>query len=161
MIEKIISNESLQVKSEDKLLEFVIEKYEEDPTNNNLFEYVEFQNVNEETVEKFIEQFSISDLNQAIWRSICKRLLPSKNSQIKQERYKTIEKYHAKGKEFFGLMRYLTEETGGNIHDNGTIEITSNSISSDGYHPKNLVDYTNNTNIYDSKSNIENAKVFF
>lgn len=37
-------------------------------------------------------------------------------------------------------MRYLTDETGGNIHDNGTIKITSNSILNVRRHPKNLVD---------------------
>ena len=55
------------------------------------------------------------------------------------------------GKEFNGIMKFLVEETGGNIHDNGTIEITSNSINADN-HPKNLVDYSNN-NFYYSKDN--------
>ncbi|KAK8833659.1 hypothetical protein M9Y10_030419 [Tritrichomonas musculus] len=38
-------------------------------------------------------------------------------------------------------MRYLTEETHGNIHDNGTIEITSNSVYDSTKNPKNLVNY--------------------
>ena len=37
-------------------------------------------------------------------------------------------------------MRYLTDETDCNIHDNGTIKITSNSILNVRRHPKNLVD---------------------
>lgn len=38
----------------------------------------------------------------------------------------------------------MNEKTGGNIHDNGTIEITSNSYYS-GDHPKNLVDFNDKT----------------
>lgn len=44
------------------------------------------------------------------------------------------------GSNFDGIMRYLTRETKGNIHDNGTVSITSNSVSSGG-DPKNLVNY--------------------
>lgn len=44
-------------------------------------------------------------------------------------------------------MHYLTQKTGGNIHNNGTIEITSNSIGC--FHPKFVVDYQNN-NYYHS-----------
>ena len=51
----------------------------------------------------------------------------------------------------FGLLRTLTKETNGNIHDNGTIQITSNSIHSSDYDPKNVVDY-DNANGYCSKT---------
>lgn len=47
-------------------------------------------------------------------------------------------------------MKYLTAKTGGNIHDNGTIEITSNSVFCDCY-PRNAVDYQCNDNCYHSK----------
>ena len=39
-------------------------------------------------------------------------------------------------------MNHLAQKNGGNIHDNGTIEITSNTINSSD-HPKNLVEYDN------------------
>lgn len=53
----------------------------------------------------------------------------------------------------------MTNQTGSNIHDNGTIEISSNSISNSSKHPKNSVDYQN-TNIYHSK-NDSNSYVLF
>lgn len=52
------------------------------------------------------------------------------------------------GKEFEGIMQYLTRKTGKNIHFNKTIEITSNSVYWTNY-PKNLVDYQND-NYYQS-----------
>lgn len=47
----------------------------------------------------------------------------------------------------------MTEKTGGNIHDNGTIKIESNSLSKSNYHPKNLVDYESD-NFYYSNNEI-------
>lgn len=64
---------------------------------------------------------------------------------------------HQKGNEFHGIMRYLTEQTGGNIHDNNTIEITTNTKCQ---HPKNLVDYDKD-NYYNSDSVKFEPKICF
>ena len=50
--------------------------------------------------------------------SICQKILGKKNEN----------RYIESVKEFEGIMRNLTNETDGNIHDNATVEITSNSI---------------------------------
>lgn len=54
-----------------------------------------------------------------------------------------IEFQPRKGSEFQGICKYLTKKAGRNIHDSGTIEITTNSIEMNNmsHHPKNLVDY--------------------
>lgn len=45
---------------------------------------------------------------------------------------------------FNGIFKYLTIKTGGNIHENGTIEIASNSVFSKGSHgPQTLVQESN------------------
>lgn len=105
--------------------------------------------------------FNIDDLSLNTWKNICRRLLPNKNKENKTERYKYINKSYIKGEEFEGIMQYLTEETKGNIHDNGTIEIISNSIYNNNisYHPKNLVDYQNN-NYYLSSNNANSTVIF-
>ena len=73
-----------------------------------------------------------------------------------------MELMKKEGQEFDGIMRYLSKESGGNIHDNGTVEITTNSIynnNTNSYHPKQLVDY-NNDNRYDS-DNVSGVFVCF
>ena len=80
----------------------------------------------------------------------------NENNNNNNENTKEKERYLDKSKEFKyskdspfeGILRYLTKKTGSNIHDNGTIEITSNSING-SYHPKRLVDYES-TSDYDS-----------
>ena len=68
--------------------------------------------------------FEIVDLNDAIWESICQKILGKKN----ENRYIESVKEFEREEEFEGIMRNLTNENDGNIHDNATVEITSNSI---------------------------------
>ena len=153
ILSEIIQNENLKIRDEDELLDFLIEIYQEDRKYYPLFEYIVFLNVSEESLNKFVNSFEIDDLNGQIWHSICARLLPSfftekvRSSENYSEQKNVKNFTYEQGKEFNGIMQYLTSETGGNIHDNGTIEISSNSISGSS-HPKNLVDYQNE-NFYD------------
>lgn len=77
--------------------------------------------------------------------SIIKKESPSiiQNDQDKKPPSKIqndIRKFEYDGKNIFdGIVKYLTKITGGNIHDNETIKVTSNSILSDIYHPKTLL----------------------
>ena len=155
IIEKIINNDNLKLQDEDSLLEFVLDLYSKDENSYKLFEYILFNNVSEEMIEKFINEFNIEQLNLGIWRSICKRLIGKEKSDIYRYTEKAkIEKFgDEKGQQFEGIMHHLTVESGGNIHDNGTVEITANSIDG-SYHPKNLVEYKENNYYqcgYDSK----------
>ena len=155
LLEEIIRNPSLRLNEEDSLIEFILELYKIDSKYSTLFEYVEFENVNVDSLQKFIDLFDIELLNSQIWKRICQRLISSETSNETTDRYnvKYITREHEEGTEFNGLLRYLSDETGGNIHDNGTIEVTSNSIYSDSYHPKYLLDYQNTeSNYYHSNS---------
>lgn len=58
-----------------------------------------------------------------------------------------------------GIIDYLTKKTGGNIHDNKTIEITSNLTYSSSYTERNLVDF-DGSNLYISK-NEQNVLIIF
>lgn len=64
------------------------------------------------------------------------------NSEQNNSKSKILKFNHKEGDEFNGIFKYLTDKTGGNIHDNETIEVTSNSINPVGFstnHPKNLL----------------------
>ena len=149
MIERIISNDELKLKDEDSLFEFITELYLNDRTYSPLFEYVSFNNISNQNLEEFIKIFDIEYLNQGTWKSICQRLISkSDKTSLKSSRYNN--KYDVRRIE--GIMKQLTNETGSNIHDNGTITITSDSIGSDSNHPKNLVDYQKE-NYYGSNYN--------
>ena len=136
---ELVKNDHLKLEEEDELLDFVIKLYEKNPMYSELFEYIHFLNVSDNKMKEFIDAFSIEDLNSHVWKSICIRLVPTFNQNQENENRYTKQKVkpnsnvkifeYTKGKEFEGIMNFLTNESGGNIHDNGTIEITSNSIS--------------------------------
>ena len=170
LVEEIMMNESLHIEDEDSLMKFALSMYDYDQKYSVLFEYVIFYNVSERLLKSFIYKFDLQFINQKIWGKICSRLLRStietnrnklrytKNDEEMIENLIHNEFKSSPGKEFNGIMHFLTHQTDGNIHENGTIEITSNSIHS-SYHPKHLVDY-NKKNYYHSK-NIENSFVCF
>lgn len=166
IIESIFGHQKLRLHDEDSLLEFILELYFEDDKFSVLFEYVIFKNVSEEELKKFVSQFDIEFLNSKIWKSVCQRFFSTNENECLSERYieqfKTATFEHKEGSDFNGIFNFLVEKTKGNIHDNGTINVTSNSIYNDGCHPKNLFDYKNNdSNYYYSKSNISDAYVCF
>ena len=66
---------------------------------------------------------------------------------------------YKKGQEMDGIVCYLTNKTGGNIHDNGTIEVTSNYENSSNP-PKNVVDF-NNDSYYCSSNYTSDAWICF
>lgn len=102
-----------------------------------------------------IEDFQKEKLNEKFFSKQSE--LIAKNEQLKEEIIKMQEiikemnemnemnEFEIKTftpeneKSFDGIINYLGEKTGGNIHDNGTIEVTSNSILRPGCHPKYLL----------------------
>lgn len=170
ILNEIFSNSSLQLASEDSLFNFLIDLYQKDSKYSILFEHVIFNNLTDESLFHFTNTIELSDINNDLWHSICYRLLPTKIESFKfyskgtidtmsksSQRYifETIEFERSNDEEFDGIMHFLTNLTRGNIHDNGTIEISSNSISTSDNterHPKFLVDYQSNS-YYFSKDN--------
>lgn len=156
LIDEILRSESLKLDEEDTLLSFILDLYKQDDKYSNLFEYVEFINLSEKSLQDFINNFSIDNLNSKIWKSICKRLFKSSKSF---ERYTNkFEINYIKGEEFKGILNFLTNKTGGNIHENGTIKISSDTTLDQSYHPKNLV---SNDNKFFNSFTVEDVSIVF
>lgn len=123
-----------------------------------LFKYVNFTKVGAECLSCIMQDYADTFNFKCIPNEVIKILC---FSYAKAEpKVDEIEFDVQEGKEFEGIMRYLTNKTGCNIHDNGTIEITSNSIYNNSYHPKNLVDYGSESKFYQS-DNISDGMINF
>lgn len=150
ILERILREKKFQLEDEDSLLLFINELYKESEEYSILFEYVEFEELTENVLKEFIDTFSIENLNICIWNKICERLIPSftksqKVSRTYKKKYKEF-KYN-EDDNFNGIIQYLTNKTGGNVHENNTVEVTSNSIFNN-YYPKNVVDYKTNDGFF-------------
>lgn len=161
----ILKSPNLKLLEEDSLLKFVIKLYAKDHLYSQLFSLIQLNNVSESMLESFIQTIKFEDVNCELWKSICglvvkkSEIQKSDNSRYHQKKIEFKEFKYENGHEFEGIMRYLTTKTGGNIHDNKTIEITTNSITSESKHPRNVVDYQRG-NIYDCE-NISDVFICF
>lgn len=119
-----------------------------------LYSYVNFLYVSNEELIHFSKIFDFNDIDHDIWKSIINRLLKSQvtkeelksskqNRKYKKQEIKGIPLLLNEKEEFNGIIKYLTNKTGGNIHKNKTINLTSTDFYSD---PVNMLDF--NTNSY-------------
>lgn len=79
-----------------------------------------------------------------------------KKKEEKEEEDKKIMNFEYNGHENFnGIMKYLYNQTHSNIHDNGTIEITSNSSdNSTSSGPRNLADFGKEQSFRSNKTDL-------
>lgn len=150
---EILQNKELKINSEDSLFEFILSLYEIDTSYSVLFEFILFNNLSQKSFEKFIDKVEFEDINLSIWKSICSRFCAESN-EINSNRYNNyiININYDKSNKFNGIFNYLTNQTKGNIVENGTIKISSNSYINENYHPKNIVDFNNSLSFRTSHS---------
>ena len=156
-IEEIIKSDKLVIEDEDSLIKFINDIYSKNSNCGYLYSYINFVYVSNEKLRHFSEIFDLDDINIKIWKSILNRIFKSKisedliDSNNSQRKYKNVQKgiplLHKENDDFNGIIKYLTNKTGGNIHDNGTINMTSSAYYEE---PKNLLDF-NQDKYYQTK----------
>ena len=165
-LEEIIRNQQLQIKDEDQLLKFINSIYQTDRQNSELYQYVIFQNVGQESLKEFVEIFDINDINNSIWHSISERLIKeikTKENEINKNgnRYTNKKKY--KGKEesdnkkgiqfkydpnnkLNGIIQYLRNKSNNNIENE--INITSTKARNETNVAKNVTIFENDSKYF-------------
>ena len=137
-IDQIVSRSDLKLRDENQLLNILNELYQSDSSYANLYKYVFFPLVDEETILKFIDHFDIFDLDTEIWIQLSSRLsrkvTPREEDTLLTSRYsksfpilnteKEITCQH--DNQFDGIINFLRKETNGNIEN--AINITSSSV---------------------------------
>ena len=126
-------------------------------------------------INQFISVFNINDLDNETWKSICVRLSKtseedknhsenrykesknSKNNKVdKSDESKSIQFELDSNNKFNGILKYLSDKTGGNIVDNGTISLTADS---EDCPVKNMIRF--NSTEYYRHHNQSMAKILF
>lgn len=169
VIYSIISNPNLQLDTEDSLFEFIDELFEnkDDQYLIMFYEKVEFSQLSETKFEQFAEVFNPSDMTKGLWAKLRMCFHPSKDTGIKNERYKKKNERNKGNRKIFeydgnssnafrGIIDHLTKESGGNVSENGTVNITSTGNDGFSYSEKNIVDLHNSQNYYQSNE-VSNA----
>ena len=168
---KIISNDQLQMKSEDQLLKLINELYSNNSEYSILYEQVLFTNVTSEMMKEFVLTFDANDMTIGTWHKLSDRLCLEPENQVsntaagsryskapKQETGKTFE--YTEDKVFKGIFNYLQTQTGGKIENEVNFTSSSVASSSDCYKPSNVALFGDTNNYFHSK-NVEGSWICF
>jgi hypothetical protein len=123
LLEEVLSQSDLCLVDEDSFLDFILSLGEEYST---LLGYVECRFLSVSGIEKFLSSVSGENVGSGIWNSICRRLqceIVARN--VKCSRFHFEEFEFSEGGAFSGILSDLTKKCGGNVHENGIVNITS------------------------------------
>ena len=129
IVERIISNDQLKLHNEEELFDIVLQLYFKSKEYSTLFSYVNFKNLPTESIQKFIKNFDVNDINTYIWKKVCSRLegnILNKSTKTHQKSYKNIST-ERKEKHQTHILKYLSEKCQGNVHIKNVVNITSSS----------------------------------
>ena len=164
-IEKVVSNVNLKLLSEDQLLKFANDLYQDSTHPNRreysiVYEHVLFDNVGQENISEFVDHFNKDDMSEETWRRLSSRLKGTiNNGQTNQpERYKKCEElktFLPKGdSNFDGIFKYLVDESNSDISEK--VGLTASS------HQENIKNVTQyNTNNWYGSNNEQNSWICF
>lgn len=158
----ILSNENLKLESEDSLFDFINQIYSNSESNNNnddiemqkFYSCIDFSELSDEKLKAIFQSIDSTKMTDELWKKICEsyRIDIHSKKQSNQSRYTFVRKNFIfdgdSQNSFSGILAHLTNESNGNVHDNGTIVVTSSSVFSNDYHPKNAVDFNNNSKFF-------------
>lgn len=151
-IYSIISNEHFKAKNADSLFEFINQILEEDEEENcyytkmNFYEFVDINSLNETNKKEFIDNIEYDLINHEIWNKLKEffysqinlKPINQSNSNITN-----IEYTNNPNNEFNGIVSYL-------LAKGITINVTSSSVF--GGSEKNVIDFSNKNESYNSMS---------
>lgn len=131
---RILTNDHLQLNSEDQLLNFVNNLYKSDFKYSILYEAVLFENVSGKMMKEFTTIFNNDDMSKEIWIHLSKRL----ENEIEKENHEEKKRYRMekqeKGKIFLptsngfdGIFRYLRKQSNEQIKNE--VNFTASSVS--------------------------------
>jgi hypothetical protein len=152
MMSEVIGHESLQVESEDWLLEFILRRMAENLEFIGLMECVRFEYLSSSNMSALIDNICelIQELNVCILRRLRERLrcrIWTPGNLVFPPSF-TAEWINLSGQRAEnitipdGIIGHLTRECGGNVHDRDIVRVTSSQPDSDMFYDaaKNVVD---------------------
>jgi hypothetical protein len=118
----------------------------------DLLRFVRFEYLSAECISDFFSAVPDS-IDRHLWESISRRLIPQVPLVSPPKSLKEVEFPLKQAKSVDGIISYLTQKHGGNVHDTGIVTITSKSVYWDA--PwcalRNVADLTDTDSAFDSK----------
>jgi hypothetical protein len=130
LFDEILSSESLQLRDEDSLFDFLVNLISKDSQYFSLLEFIQFEYLSTTQIVQFVSLTSnlFDCFTFSIWVRVCNRLiLPvspnSLNCRIICDKSATLTIPYC-GTPFSGIIHRLTTDSGGNVCDSGILSVT-------------------------------------
>lgn len=162
-IEKIISNSKLQLKTNDQLIKIINNIYRIDHKYAKLYEFVDFADASNESINIFSSIFDLNDLTAGSFNAILNRfkctIINNTEQSLNINRidrpypkkfYQNIQYQHKN--DFNGIITYFKNHSNGNIFDYINIEASPAYSNSESYSPKNVILYDDTSKDYWSQN---------
>jgi hypothetical protein len=156
----ILSHQTLKLKTEDSLYEFIKTQLFCDSDYSVLLEFIRFENLSSESFQDFIKLISNSFdfLTFQIWSSFVHCLTFAHCCDLNRDRYScVIQSFMLRsGFPFDGILSFLTGECGGNVHNKDTIEVSASGICWSDSPLSVVVDFKSNSRGF-ATTNVTNS----
>jgi hypothetical protein len=146
-IYEILSDNSLKIKSEDLLYDFILSRAEDDCEYSGLLEQIRFEYLSAPKFNEFLNLISQSFeyMNHSVWSSLRSRLSfpvspETSNDRVLMTGSGSRDFAPASSSSLNGIIAYLTRRCGGNVQDHDVIRITASSSYNSGLHEKHAAD---------------------
>jgi hypothetical protein len=142
ILEAVLADERLCIESEDSLFDFIVGLGLD--KSFSLMEFVRLEQLSIERVRlvvKVIVDGNIS-VNFGILKSLCSRVvLPVDASGLSADGSRYRDKFPFKAESpLSGIISYLTQKNGGNVHDKGIVGVSCSSVYSNSFLAKYVAD---------------------
>jgi hypothetical protein len=152
----VLSQDSLHLSSEDSLYDFVISRFGSRPDSTFLLEHIRYEYLSEGKICEFVEwsfdHFEMICGSIEFWRRLSVRLSLSVSPSLPNSRLHTPTFLPEVDGSLDGIIAHLSSEFGGNVHDQGIVNITSRSVISDSALPKLAADLQSMSHFHSQKA---------
>lgn len=153
----IISSDHLTLESEDSLLDFIHQIFDNHDGENlkitEFYEKVEFCELTQNKFNEFLNSFDINQMTNELWRKFKEIISPYNKGNDQNRRYysngKLFEYDGNMTNCFNGIIRYLTKKCHGNVDEKNVVKVTSSTVYYNRY-SKYVVDLDDDKHYFTS-----------
>jgi hypothetical protein len=146
---RVLSQDSLQIRSEDWLYDFFISRFEVCKESVSLLAQIRFEYLSCDRISRFIlwsfEHFESFCEEFPVWKAISVRLSFAVSPRVDDSRFLGRTFAPSCDGSLDGIIAHMTREHGGNVHDRGIVDISAKSVHSSSYLGRNAADLQSTT----------------
>lgn len=125
----------------------------EDPALLGHLEKIPFALLSSTTMESVVQSIHLEDMTEALWKSLCSRLVcatAERDAKLRSGKRMKATEIPYSGEMYSGIISVLTDRYKGNLHDAGVVTVTSRDLYGSQYLQKYVLDLRSESSCYES-----------